>query len=933
MPVRKGAIDFLDGAWDDGPSMLALSKDRAPLLGRATEIEVLRGLLDNVEHAGAALVLLGDPGIGKSRLLSEGIALAKDRQMNVLATSGVQSEARLAFGGLQQLLRPVRSQATNLTAAHEPALEAALGLGDDQPPEHFRIALAVLDLLSEAATDRPLLLVAEDAHWLDQPSVDVLGFVARRLESDPIVLLAAARDGYLSGFGAGELPELRLQPLDPQSADRLLTDSGDHLPTPDRARILREAAGNPLALAELPSTADRLHDDHLMPNLVPLTERLERAFAARAADLPLETQLLLLVAALSDSESLSEVLEAGGLVSDRPVGVEALQPAADVAMVDLDERTVRFRHPLMRSAVGQAAPIERRCRVHEALAEVLAGEPDRRVWHRAALIGGTHEDVATELEAAARRARRRGATAVAVTATKRAAELGETSQRGRRLVAAAELAFELGQPDVVVPLLREIEPLRPGALERARLAWIAEMIDPKALDEERVTALMASADAAGQAGDTDLQTDLIWLVVSRAWYGSPSPTTQRILREAPRRLSAPGDDLRGLAIQLTADPFGLTAQLSTRLRKAAAERSYTTEEALHLGPAAVVVGEFESASVFLGAAAEGLREEGRLGLLPRILALQATVTALLADWTTARPAADEVRRLANELNEPVFAAAGDFAASLIAGMRGDEDAAERAATRIEAIALPAKVNVLVAQAQFGRIVAALGAGRPAEAYELAERIFDPLDPAHHPLMAPWVIGDLAEAALQADQVAAGRERLAQIEATVGPSPGAWIALNLRHARAVLAEDDDATECFGAALGGDLGGWPYQRGRLLLAQGRWLRRRRDIAKSRGPLRSARDAFDALGCAAWADQARRELRASGESSRRRDPSLRDELTAQELQIAHLAAEGLSNREIGEKLFVSPRTVGTHLYRIYPKLGISARGELASVLETAS
>ena len=913
--------------------MLALSESPAPLLGREAEVQLLSGLLDDVEQGGAALVLRGEPGIGKSRLLGEATALAEERKMNVLASRGVQSEARLAFAGLQQLLRPVRSQATRLSPTHQAVLDAALGLGDDQPPEHFRIALAVLDLLSDAATDRPLLLVAEDAHWLDQPSVDVLGFVARRLECDPIVLLAAAREGYPNVFGAGELPELRLRPLDPQSADRLLARGENHRPTSERARILHEAAGNPLALTELPSIADQLDDDRVMPGLVPLTERLERAFATRAGELALETQLLLLAAALSESDSLSEVLEAGRLVADEPVGVETLQAAADVAIVELDERTVRFRHPLMRSAVSQAAPIERRRRVHEALAEVLADEPDRRVWHRAALISGTHEDVAAELEEAARRARRRGAKAVAVTAIRRAAELGETAQRSRRLLAAAELAFEWGQPEVVVPLLREIEPLRPGALDRARIAWIEEMVDPKPLDEQRVTALMAIAEAAGQADDTDLQTDLIWLVVSRAWYGDPSPATRQILVEAARRLSPAIDDRRGLAVQLAADPLGLTAELSTRLRRVAAEGSCTTEAALHLGPAAAVVGEFESASVFLGDAVDGLREEGRLGLLPRILALQATVAARLADWTTASPAADEVRRLANELNEPVFAAAGDIAASLIAGLRGDEDAAERAATRVEAIALPAKVNVLVAQAQFGRILAALGAGRPIEAYERAERIFDPLDPAHHPLMACWVIGDLAEAALHADQVAQGRERLAEIETAAGPTPGAWVALNLRHARAVLAEDDDAARCFEAALGADLSRSPFQRARLLLAQGRWLRRRRQITESRGPLRAARDAFDALGCAAWADQARRELRASGESSRRRDPSLRDALTAQELQIAHLAAENLSNREIGEKLFVSPRTVSTHLYRIYPKLGISARSELAAALsETA-
>jgi predicted ATPase len=490
--MQIAAIDSPLRTWDDGASMLALSKDLTPLLGRSAEIEVLTGLLDDVRRAGVALVLRGDPGIGKSRLLSEAIALAEEREMNVLATRGVQSEARLAFGGLHQLLRPVRSQAARLTAAHQAVLDAALGVGDDQSPEHFRIALAVLDLLSEASTDRPLLLVAEDAHWLDQPSVDVLSFVARRLESDPIVLLAAARDGYPGFFSADELPELRLQPLDPESATRLLVDNGDHLAAGERSRILREAAGNPLALVELPSIAHRLEDDQLLPGLVPLTDRMERAFAARAADLPLATQLLLLVAALNDRESLREVLQAGHLVADDPMGVDALQAAADATIVELDERTVRFRHPLMRSAVRQSASVEQRRRVHEALAETLEAEPDRRVWHRAALITGEHEEVALELEEAGRRARRRGAIGVAETALRRAAELSDPAQRAGRLIAAAEVAFELGQPHIVAPLLREAEQLEPGPLERARAAWIDEMINLRAPSPTRAKALIAA---------------------------------------------------------------------------------------------------------------------------------------------------------------------------------------------------------------------------------------------------------------------------------------------------------------------------------------------------------------------------------------------------------------------------------------------------------
>ena len=915
--------------------MLALSKDRAPLRGRSTEIAVLTGLLDDVERTGAALVLRGDPGIGKSRLLSEAIALAEERQMNVLAARGVQSEARLAFGGLQQLLRPVRSQESGLTAAHQAVLDAALGIGGDEQPEHFRIALAVLDLLSEAANDRPLLLVAEDAHWLDQPSVDVLSFVAHRLESDPIILLAAAREGYPTVFSAGELPELRLQPLDPESAIRLLEDRGDRLSAGERTRILREAAGNPLALVELPSIAGRLDDKHLIPGLLPLTERMERAFAARAADLPPETQLMLLVAALNDTESLSEVLESGGLVADKPVGVEALQDAADGAIVELDERTVRFRHPLMRSAVRQSASVEQRRRVHAALAATLEAEPDRRVWHRAALISGAHEDVALELEEAARRARHRGAIGVAVTALRRAGELSEPATGGRRLLGAAQLAFELGRPDVVAPLLRDAERLDLGPLERTRITWIDEMVTTRPLgDVARFTELIAVAEQAGQAGDHELHVDLLWLVASRSWWVDPGPAARRVLIDAAHRLGDAGaTDPRVFAIHAYADPFGHAPGVLARLRATASERRPDTEVARHFGPAALVVGAFDLGVDFLATAVEALRDEGRLGHLPRMLTLYSSMAARLADWDVAIPAAAEARRLASELGEPQWTAGADTVVSLIAGMRGDERAAERAAAEAERVAEPAGANITVAFAQFGRVVAALGSGRHADAYSSAERLFDPGDSAHHPVIASWLIGDLAEAALHLDRVDKGRTRVAQVEAAAGDSPGSWIAHGLRHARALLAEDVEAEERFEAALRADLARWPFQRARTQLAYGQWLRRQRRIADSRDPLRAARDAFDALGCQAWGDQARRELRASGESSRRRVPEVRDQLTAQELQIAQLAAEGLSNREIGQKLFVSPRTVSTHLYRIYPKLGISARSELAATLVTTS
>ena len=905
-----------------------------PLLGRGAETEALTSLLDSLP-GGGAMVLRGEPGIGKSRLLAAAASMAQERGIALLTTTGVQSEARLPFSGLHQLLRPVRAHRAGLPQVLRDALDAAFGLTDGAAPERFRIALAALDLLSEVAGEAPLLVVAEDAQWLDRATADALAFVARRLEHDPIVLLAAVRDGYRSALIDAGLPELRIGALEPPAAAELLDTLGKQL-TPDaRTRILGEAAGNPLALIELPVTGSRPERGAPMPGLRPLTERLEQAFAARVSDLAERTRLLLLAAALSGRERVSDVLRAGSAIAGVPLDLEELEPAARAAIIELDERTVRFRHPLMRSAVVQSATAPQRRRVHETLADVLHDEPDHRVWHRAALIVGPHEDVAVELEEAARRAQRRGAIGIAVSALRRSAELSETAHRGRRLLAAAQLAFELGQPDVVVPLVREAERLDPGPLERARATWIKEVVDLRPLlDATRALTLIAAAEHAGEAGDRDLQVDLLWLVAQRTWWVDPGPEARRSLVGAAHRLhDTDADDPRVLAIQAYADPFGNTPEVVRRLRAAAAERSSDTEIARYLGAASAVVGAFDTGRTSLGVAIEGLRSQGRLGHLPRLLALQGTVAARLADWDLALPAAEESRRLARELSEPLWEAGAETVVSTIAGMRGDEEAAELAARRAEQIALPIGAKFIVCMAQFGRILSALGAARHAEAYELAERLFDPADPAHHPVMACWHIGDLAEAAMHIGMAEQARVRVAEVEAAAGADPAVWIGLSLRHARALLADEHDAAARFDEALSADLARWPFPRARILLAHGQWLRRQRRVAESRSSLRAARDGFDALGCEAWSAQARRELRASGESSRRRDPAARDRLTAQELQIARMAAQGLSNREIGQRLYLSHRTIGTHLYRTFPKLGITARSELRSALEAPS
>ena len=584
----------------------------------------------------------------------------------------------------------------------------------------------------------------------------------------------------------------------------------------------------------------------------------------------------------------------------------------------------------MRAAVRQAASVSQRRRVHEALADTLHADHDRRVWHRAALIAGEHEDVAVELEETAGRARRRGAVSVAAIALRRAADLSEPTQRARRLVAAAEVAFELGELEDVPSLLREAETLQPRPIERARAAWINEMIDLRALSPARVETVIAAAEQAGEAGDRDLHFALLWFVATRFWWADPGPAARRTLLDAAYRLGD-ADDLHVLAIQAYADPFGHAPAVLARVEQAAAEGTHDTDSLLYLGPAAVAIGAFDVGMTLLSAATKGLRADGRLAHLAYVLAIQGIVAVRLADWDVVIPATEEARSLAIELGQPLWKAGADTIDSAIAGMRGDEHAAEQAAADAEPIATSMGANCIVALAQFGRVTAALGSARYEDAYAAAERLFDPADPAHHPAMAAWIIADQAEAALHLGRVADAQARVAQVEAAAGDHPTAWIALSLRHARAVLADDEHTAGLFETALSADLSRWPFQRARALLAHGQWLRRQRQITESRAALREARDTFDALGCAAFGEQARRELRASGESSRRRDPAGRDQLTAQELQIARLAAEGLSNREIAQQLYVSHRTIGTHLYRIFPKLGITARGELGSALST--
>jgi DNA-binding CsgD family transcriptional regulator len=910
--------------------------DTAPLLGRDEEQRLLASLLDEIATRGQALVLRGEPGIGKSRLLSEVARQARERGMTVLTATGVQSEANLPFAGLHQLLRPVRDRAVELPAMQREALDTAFGLVADVAPEPYRIAMAALDLISEVAADGPVLLVVEDAHWLDRSSADVLGFIARRIESDPVVLLAAARDGYPAGLTDAGLPEHRITGLDDATSGALLDAVAPRLPLATRSHVLHEAAGNPLALLELPAVIGQSDDGHSPAGGVPLTERLERAFAGRVAELPDGTRLALLAAALSDEDAVDQVLEAARTVAAAPIDLDALEPAVEAALIELDVNSIRFRHPLIRSAVRQSASVQQRRRVHEALAATLDADPDRRAWHRAALVNGTDEELAHELEEAGTRARRQGAIDVALSALRRAVQLSGQDHGGSRMFVTAELAYERGRPDIAAEMLNEIERLDLTLLELAQARYISELLDARALaDRSRVADLISIAEQAGAEGDRDLHHSLLWIAAARTWWASPGLDTRQLVVDAANRAGPPtAADPRLVSIHAYAHPYANAAKVGACLRYAAQSGVVGAEPAGYLCSAGMVIGAFYDSLQFCAIALDHARAEGRLGRLPRLLATQAILAVRLPDWDIAIPAAEEARRLAGELGQPVWLATAETAVAVIAALRGDPMATEGATARAEQIAVPLGATHIVALAQSGPVLSALALGDHAEALRLAGRLFDPADPAHHPHFACMAIGDLAEAAAHTGDLQMARQRLAEVEAIVGDKPPEWVAINLRHARAVLADHEgQAADRFEEALSANLDRWPFWRGRLLLAYGRWLRRHRHVTNSRTPLREARKVFDAIGASSWGDQARSELRASGERSRRRIPEARDDLTPQELQIAQLAAEGLSNREIGKKLFLSHRTISTHLYRVFPKLGITSRGQLRAALSDTS
>lgn len=898
-----------------------------PLYGRESEVSALDELIDGLHARGGALIVRGEAGIGKSSLLAAASSSAAARGSVVLGTTGVQSEAHLPFAGLHQLLQPLLADLDGLPGPQRAALEAAFGLSQDAAPDLFLIALATLELLGDVAGRAPLLLVAEDAHWLDRSTSEVLAFVARRVSLEPILLLLAIRDGTDEPFEPASLPELRLGPLDDAAAGELLDAHAPALVPAVRERVLEEAAGNPLALIELPAA---LGSAPGVPDRLPLSARLEHAFAARLPEVPDATRTLLLVAAAEGGASLAEVLSATSIVRGASVAPNALDPALAIRLVEVDEIRLRFRHPLVGSAVYQAASVPERRAAHAALSQVLDGQPDRSAWHRAAATVGHDEDVAQELEAAAGKARRRGAIAAAVAALERAAQVsGDAGRTAGRRLRAAELAVELGRLDVVARLLREAERLEMAPLDVGRAAWIRAICDPGPPgDTGRMRSLLEAGSRMSREGDTELALRLLWAAATSGFWADRGEDVRAEIVAVAERLPVRDDDPLLVSILAYAAPIDHGAVVIDRVSLWSPDPAQPDAMRLLAG-AAATVGAFDVSEAFATAAASGLREQGRLAVLVQALVLRAWAEIHIGRWDVALPDAEEADRLARETDQPIWGAGAGVALSILAGLRGDEKGAEAWAARAEGVGLQLGARAVLSVVQLARGLTALGGGRHEDAYAHLRRMFNPSDPAHHSMESCWAIGNLAEAAIHSGHRDEARAVIDRLEPLSERTPSPWFHVAMRHARALVADDAEAEVRFQAALDADLTRWPFDRARVLLAYGAWLRRRRRVAECRSPLRAARDGFDALGLVSWGERARQELRASGETSRARTPEASDQLSPQELQIARMAAEGLTNREIGQKLYLSHRTISAHLHRIFPKLGVASRRHLAAVL----
>jgi DNA-binding CsgD family transcriptional regulator len=901
------------------------------LAGRDRERVAVRHLLDQARDSrGASLVLHGVPGVGKSTLLDDAAVDARADGFTVLRTSGIESESPLAFAALQRLLRPVLRLADRLPDPQARALRRAFG-AEEGEVDRFLVFLAALSLLAEAAEEAPVLSVVDDAHWLDDASAAALQFLARRLQVERVALLFAARDGDVRRFDADDLPHVALGELDAADAGALLTaTTGAVVPREVLDRLVHGTGGNPLALVELGTalSPDQLTGQAPLPGDLPLTAGVERVFLDRVRRLPPGAQTLLLVAAADDSGRATIVRHAALALG---TSNDAIVAAEDSGLIEVVDGTVRLRHPLVRSAVYGAATSSRRREAHRALADALvdSGDLDRRAWHRAAAAEEPDESVVAALDDVAERASRRGGLEAASAAWERAAELTVAAgPRASRLLSAAGAAWASAQPG-------------------------------------RARALAEVARAAGD--DVLLLADVDRLRARIEWNIGSGPVGHRILLQAAREVAG-ADPARaqvmarmaaaavtfGIDSGIDVDPADFVGDLVTtppgpalcsalllsgfahigrgnlgdaagefRLAFAQDTAGGDVDLVPNLGLAALYIGDDTVALDAYGRFIAHAREAGAPATILYGLARRTAAEIATGDWPTATASSAEAWDLARATGQDPLGSLPLAWLTLLAALRGDHGEFSQNLTESERPSRARDVG-LTSVVSRDVILWAKGVGPtdPPTALHHLEQIT-------HPMVRSMSALDRVEAAARSGRRHQIAEWADELASTADQTQMPWAAAAAAHAQALLATGTEAVSLFERALDAhaDSSRRP-DRARTQLAFGEYLRRSRRRIDAREHLKAALETFEDLGATRWAERARQELRASGETARRREPSTTADLTAQERHVATLVRQGLNNRDVAAQLFLSPRTVDFHLRNVFAKVGISSRAELVAL-----
>jgi DNA-binding CsgD family transcriptional regulator len=879
----------------------------------------------------AVLVLRGEPGVGKTALLE--YAAERAEGCRVVRVLGVESEMELPFAGLQQLCAPLLDRLERLPPPQRAVAGTAFGLTSGAPPDRFLVGLAVLGLLSDAAEERPLLCLVDDAHWLDRSSAQVLAFVARRLHAESVVLLFAEGEPTERDELAG-LPDLRVMGLSHAYARNLLASviSG---PLDGRVRdqILAEARGNALALLELPhelSPAQRAGGFGL-PGALPLPGVIEMSYRRRVQQLPAATQRLLLVAAAEPTGDPTLLWRAA---TELGIAAEAIGVAEAAGVIELGSRVV-FRHPLLRSAIYRAAPVDERRRVHRALAAATAADadPDRRAWHRAHATIEPDEDVAGELERSAGRAKSRGGLPAAAAFLERAAELTpEPGRRARRALKAAGAEQLAGAPEAALTLLATAGTGPLDEFDRSELQRLHGQI---AVDLRRgAEAVPLLLDAAkslesfdpGLARETYLEALRAATIAGR--LGSGVRAAAEAARTAPPPAGAPRPVdllLDGLVVRFTEGYAASTPALKQALR-AVRDEAHRPGQSVHWPGVARRVApdlfEEEAWRAFAIRNVQIARETGALAVLPLALNYLAQLRIFEGELGAAETLLDE----AEAITEATGTTPIVIAALLLAGCRGDEAQTAALIEASEAEASARGEGLILTFAEHARAVLHNGLGH----YEAALAPAQSASARDQLMVSVWSLPELIEAATRRTRTEIAAEALERLTERTRAT-GTPLALGIEaRSRALLSEGDLAEGLYREAIE-RLGSTRIrlELARAHLVYGEWLRREGRRVDAREQLRAAHDMLAAMGIAAFAERARRELVATGETARKRTVETREALIAKEAQVARLAAEGRTNPEIGGVLFISARTVEWHLRKVYPKLGITSRRDLRQAL----